>query len=78
MRQQQSEAESGAGDENKPLQNQSLRTANQDRYVSVHDIVKQAAPEPEVLRVIAVESQRNDTSRLTTGQINQIIKATRA
>jgi hypothetical protein len=46
--------------------------------VSVRDIVKRAAPEPEVLRVIGEDSQRNGTSRLTTGEIDQIIKATRA
>jgi hypothetical protein len=45
------------------------RTANQDQYVCVRDIVKRAAPEPEVLRVIGEESQRNGTSRLTPGEI---------
>jgi hypothetical protein len=58
--------------------NQPLRTANQDQCMSVRDIVKRAAPEPEVLRIIGEESQRSGTSKLTTREIDQIIKATRA
>jgi hypothetical protein len=50
----------------------------QNQHKSVRDIVKRAAPEPEALRIIGVESERNGTSRLTPGEINQIIKATRA
>jgi hypothetical protein len=34
--------------------------------------------EPEVLRVIGEESERNGTSKLTLRQINQTIKAARA
>jgi hypothetical protein len=68
----------GQGMKMKRSKNQPLRTAKQDQYLSVRDIVKRTAPEPEVLRVIGEESQRNGTSRLTTGEIDQIIKATRA
>jgi hypothetical protein len=45
--------------------------------MSVPEIVKRAAPEPEVLGVIGVESQRKGTSKLTAGEIDRIIKATR-
>jgi prevent-host-death family protein len=46
--------------------------------LSIRDYVKLAAPEPEVLRIIGEESERNGTSSLTSRQIEQIIKATRA
>jgi prevent-host-death family protein len=46
--------------------------------LSIRDYVKLAAPEPEVLRIIGEESERNGTNALTSRQINQIIKATRA
>jgi prevent-host-death family protein len=46
--------------------------------LSVQDYVRLAAPEPEVLRVIGEESRRNGTDKLTSRQINQIIKAARA
>lgn len=46
--------------------------------LSIRDYVKLAAPEPEVLRVIGEEAKRNDTSRLTSRQIDQIIRVTRA
>ena len=46
--------------------------------LSIRDYVKLAAPEPEVLRVIGEESERNGTSTLTARQIDQIIKASRA
>ena len=46
--------------------------------LSIRDYVKLAAPEPEVLRVIGEESERNGTSTLTSRQIDQIIKASRA
>jgi prevent-host-death family protein len=45
--------------------------------LSIRDYVKLAAPEPEVLRAIGNESQRNGTDKLTSRQIDQIIKATR-
>ena len=37
-----------------------------------------AAPEPEVLRIAGEEAKRNGTSRLTSRQIDRIIRATRA
>ena len=46
--------------------------------LSIRDYIKLAAPEPEVLRVIGEESKRNGTDKLTSRQIDQIIKATRA
>jgi hypothetical protein len=39
--------------------------------------VKLAAPEPEILRVIGEESEKNGTSTLTSRQIDQIIKMAR-
>src|SRR5271154_3218435 len=46
--------------------------------LSIRDYVRLAAPEPEVLRVIGEESERNRTNTLTSRQIDQVIKATRA
>jgi len=46
--------------------------------LSIRDYVKLAAPEPEVLRIIGEEAERNGTSRLTSRQIDKIIKAARA
>jgi prevent-host-death family protein len=46
--------------------------------LSLRDYVRLAAPEPEVLRIIGEESERNGTSTLTSRQIDRIIKATRA
>jgi prevent-host-death family protein len=46
--------------------------------LSIRDYVKLAAPEPEVLRVIGEESERKGTSSLTSRQIDQIIRASRA
>jgi prevent-host-death family protein len=46
--------------------------------LSIHDYVRLAVPEPEVLRVIGEESRRNGTDKLTSRQIDQIIKSTRA
>ena len=45
--------------------------------LSICDYVRLAAPEPEVLRVIGEESKRKGTDKLTSRQIDQIIKATR-
>lgn len=45
--------------------------------LSIRDYVRLAAPEPEVLRIIGEESQRNGTSKLSSRKIDQIIKATR-
>jgi len=46
--------------------------------LSIRDYVKLAAPEPEILRIVGEESERNGTNTVTSGQIDQIIKATRA
>jgi prevent-host-death family protein len=46
--------------------------------LSIRDYVRLAAPEPEVLRVIGAESQRKGTDTLSSRQIDQVIKATRA
>src|SRR2546430_15658181 len=45
--------------------------------LSIRDYVRLAAPEPEVLRVIGEESQRKGTDKLSSRQIDQVIKATR-
>lgn len=45
--------------------------------LSLRDYVRLAAPEPEVLRIIGEDSKRNNTSELTSRQIDQVIKATR-
>jgi hypothetical protein len=37
-----------------------------------------AAPEPEVLRIVGEESQRKGTDKLTSRQMDQVIKAARA
>jgi prevent-host-death family protein len=46
--------------------------------LSIRDYVRLAAPEPEVLRIIGEESKRKGTDALTSRQIDQIIKTTRA
>jgi prevent-host-death family protein len=46
--------------------------------LSLRDYVKLAAPEPEVLRIIGEESRRKRTSRLTSRQIDAVIRAARA
>lgn len=45
--------------------------------LSVRDYVRLAVPEPEVLRVIGMESKRKGTNRLSARQIDQIVKAAR-
>ena len=45
--------------------------------LSIRDYVRLAAPEPEVLRVIGEESQRRGTDKLTSRQIDQIVKTVR-
>ena len=45
--------------------------------LSIRDYVRLAAPEPEVLRIIGEESQRNGTDKLTSRKIDQVIKAAR-
>src|SRR6202166_5158254 len=46
--------------------------------LSIRDYVKLAAPEPEVLRVLGEESERNGTSKMSSREIDQIIKASRS
>ena len=46
--------------------------------LSIRDYVRLAAPEPEVLQAIGVESQRKGTDKLTSSQIDSVIKATRS
>jgi len=46
--------------------------------LSIRDYVRLASPEPEVLRLLGEESHRKRTDRLTSRQIDQVIKASRA
>ena len=46
--------------------------------LSIRDYVKLAAPEPEILKLIGEESERNGTNQLTARQIDQVVKASRA
>lgn len=46
--------------------------------MSIQNYIRLAAPEPEVLRLIGEESQRKGTDRLTSKQIDEIIRKTRA
>src|SRR5215831_8752390 len=45
--------------------------------LSIRDYVRLAAPEPEVLRIIGEESRRQGTDKLTSRQIDNVIKAAR-
>ena len=45
--------------------------------LSIRDYVRLAAPEPEVLRVIGEHSKRVGTDKLSSRQIDTIIKQTR-
>ena len=46
--------------------------------LSIRDYVRLAAPEPEVLKAIGEGSKRNGTDTMSSRQIDQVIKATRA
>ncbi len=46
--------------------------------LSIRDYVRLAAPEPEVLRAIGEESRRKGTHRISSRQIDAVIKASRA
>lgn len=46
--------------------------------LSIRDYVRLAAPEPEVLKIIGEESQRKGTDKLSSRQIDDVIKAVRA
>jgi prevent-host-death family protein len=45
--------------------------------LSIRDYVRLAAPEPEVLRLIGEESERNGTHALSSREIDRVIKSTR-
>ena len=45
--------------------------------LSIRDYVRLSLPEPEVLRLIGAESRKKGTSRLSSTQIDQIIRAAR-
>jgi prevent-host-death family protein len=46
--------------------------------LSLRDYVRLAAPEPEVLKIIGKESRRKGTDRLSSRQIDNVIRAARA
>jgi prevent-host-death family protein len=46
--------------------------------LSIRDYIKLAAPEPEVLKIIGDEAERNRTSGYSSRQIDRVIKASRA
>jgi len=48
-----------------------------DPLLSLRDYVRLAVPEPEVLRLIGQESKRQRTAKLSSSQIDQIVKAAR-
>ena len=45
--------------------------------LSIRDYLRLAAPEPEVLRLIGDDSRKNGTDKLTSAQIDQVIKQAR-
>ena len=45
--------------------------------LSIRDYVRLSVPEPEVLQIIGKESKRKGTHRLSSKQIDQIVKAAR-
>ncbi len=46
--------------------------------LSIRDYVRLAAPEPEVLRLIGEESRLQGTDRLSSNEIDSVIRATRS
>jgi prevent-host-death family protein len=46
--------------------------------VSIRDYVRLAAPEPEILKALGEESRQNRTDALTSREIDQLIRKTRA
>ena len=46
--------------------------------IGIRDYVRLAAPEPEVLRIIGEESLRQGTSKMSSTEIDRLIKRTRA
>ncbi len=45
--------------------------------LSIRDYVRLAAPEPEVLRILGEEAEAKGTDKLTSRQIDKIIRKTR-
>ena len=45
--------------------------------LSIRDYVRLAAPEPEILRVIGEKSAQEGTNKLTSRQVDHIVKAAR-
>lgn len=45
--------------------------------LSIRDYARLAAPEPEILRIIGAASKRKGTDKISSRQIDRIIKATR-
>ena len=45
--------------------------------LSIRDYVRLAVPEPEVLRIIGKESKQRGTNKLSSRQIDRVIKAAR-
>ena len=45
--------------------------------LSIRDYVRLAAPEPDVLKLIGEESQRKGTHKMTTREIDRVIKTSR-
>jgi prevent-host-death family protein len=46
--------------------------------LSIRDYVRLAAPEPDVLRIIGEEARHKGVDRVTSQQIDRVIKASRA
>lgn len=46
--------------------------------LGIRDYVRLAAPEPEVLKIIGEESKAKGTDKLTSKQVDSLIRATRA
>jgi prevent-host-death family protein len=46
--------------------------------LSIQDYVRLAAPEPEILQLLGAESLRKGTDKLTSAQIDRLIRKTRA
>jgi len=46
--------------------------------LSIRDYVRLAAPEPEVLKIIGKEAEAKGTDKLSSQQIDSVIRATRA
>ncbi|MGF7181535.1 type II toxin-antitoxin system Phd/YefM family antitoxin [Tunturiibacter psychrotolerans] len=46
--------------------------------MNLRDYVKLAAPEPEVLKIIGQEAKQQGTNLITSRQIDQVIKSSRA